>query len=372
MKKNRPSVSLLLAVAGALFTLPASGADRPERTPPGGPGGQPFPVGGAPMPNTGPTPRAREVRPPGAFTRPFTAPLPGPGEKEVVTFLGVETVPISPTLTAQLGLPNNSGLVVNTLVPDSPGAAALKQHDILLKLDDQLLVDRNQLSVLIRNHQEGDEVTLTYVRAGKQATTRVKLTKREVPKMAAAFESGFGHGGGDAIFYGPAHGAFEVAVPGPDAPGGREHVDRVLSLIHGPGAPGAGPGGAARIQIDGRAGAGFRAMRVNPGNSTLMFSDDAGTLELTMKDGTKTLNAKNPKGESLFSGPVTTPEERKALPAEVRERLEKLEGMQDVTFRTDGDFQGAEMRVMRPSAQGIALPLPPPNLPAVERAPVFF
>ena len=50
----------------------------------------------------------------------------GDGEKESVTFLGVETAPVSATLTAQLGLPEGAGLVVVHLVPDSPAAVTLK------------------------------------------------------------------------------------------------------------------------------------------------------------------------------------------------------------------------------------------------------
>src|SRR5438445_6856304 len=38
------------------------------------------------------------------------------GEKEIVAFLGVDTAPVSPTLSAQLGLPEGSGLVVNHLM----------------------------------------------------------------------------------------------------------------------------------------------------------------------------------------------------------------------------------------------------------------
>ena len=63
------------------------------------------------------------------------------GEKESVTFLGVETAPVSPTLTAQLGLSEGTGLIVNHVVPDGPAAGALKPHDILVKLDDQILIE---------------------------------------------------------------------------------------------------------------------------------------------------------------------------------------------------------------------------------------
>ena len=86
-------------------------------------------------------------------------------------------------------------------------------------------------------------------------------------------------------------------------------------------------------------------------------------------DGAKTLVAKNAQGDQVFSGPATPPEERKAIPPDVREQLEKLEGMHGVTFRTDGDFQGAETRIMRPAGRGISLP---ESQRAVRPAPVVY
>jgi serine protease Do len=288
----------------------------------------------------------------------------GEGEKESVTFLGVITTPVSPTLSAQLGLTAGSGLVVNHLEEKSPAEPALKEHDILLKLDDQLLVDQHQLSVLIRQHKEGDEVTLTYIRAGKQATAKVKLGKHEVPKMSAVFTQPLFNGGGNGFAW--AQGGdnkFEVAVPGADGPRERADVDRVLELIESHG------GQPTVMRIDHANGPGFRAMSINTGNSNLVYSDDDGSLELTVKDEKKSLVAKNKKGEQVFAGPVNTPEERKALPGDVRARLEKIEGMREMSFHTDGAFQGAETRVLRPQPRGISLPLPAPQ-PA--RPPLFF
>ena len=262
----------------------------------------------------------------------------GPMDYENVTFLGVETAPVSKTLIAQLNLPNNAGLVVVHVVPNSAAAGALQENDILLKLDDQILIDQHQLMVLVRNHKDGDEVTLTYVRSGKQATARVKLTKHDVPKFSemdhdlpAAF----------APFAEPGEsGRVRVLARRP----GDEHaVDTVLGLMHE-----APSDDEVRVHIDRKSGPAVRAMRVNPANSNIVYSDDNGSLELKIKDGRKILVAKNAKGDTVFNGPVTTPDERKALPGDVRERLEKLESTENMTFRTDGDFEGAETKVLRP------------------------
>lgn len=297
------------------------------------------------------------------------------GEMESVTFLGVETGSVSPTLAAQLGLTEGAGLVVNHIVADSPAVGALKVHDILLKLDDQILIEQRQLSVLVRGRKEGDEVTLTYLRGGKQATAKVKLAKREVPKATALFNyaipSGsatwFGHGAGGA---GGAGGrGFEIQSLPSDVLGNREEVNRVLSLIDGAGAP-----GQRRISIARAAGAGDRniSVTVNTGNSRIISEDEQGSLELTIDDGQKQLVAKNANGEQLFSGPVNTPAERKALPEEVRVRLEKLEDMKQFSFKTDGEFKGAETKILRPRGQGISLPVPVSPAPAAKRPSLFF
>lgn len=280
-----------------------------------------------------------------------------PIEKETVPFLGVETSPVSATLTAQLDLPSGSGLVVHIVVPDSPAAGVLRPHDILLKFDDQILIEQRQLAVLLRQRKEGDEVTLTFVRAGKRESAKVKLVLHEVPKLTGSFDVPW-----------PAGDTFGFALSGgtdraehawtPAAPRSADEVDHLLRLIQrGPGAPDVPPGmippPATRIFIDRGDAPGFRATSVNPGNSNLVFSDDEGSLELTIKEGRKTLVAKNAKGEQLFSGAVTTPEERAAVPAEIRSRLEQLEGMHDVTFKTDADFRGAETKTIRPLGRPI-------------------
>ena len=277
-------------------------------------------------------------------------------EKETVAFLGVEAGPAPAALAAQLGLARGTGLVVGHVAPKSPAEGVLQQHDVLLKLDDQILIEPHQLAVLVRSHKEGDEITLTYVRAGKQATAKVKLATHEVQKMSAlegAFPRAFSYatGTGDHVF--------ELRGDGLEG----EEWNRVLSLLQrSHGAPDGPPGyvpPAARMHIEDSNGPGFRAMSVNTSNSNLAYSDDEGSLDLTMKDGVKTLVAKNTKGEEMFSGPVTTPDERNALPPAVRARLEKLEGMHDVTFRTDGDFKGGETTVLPFPPREISLPAAP-------------
>lgn len=265
----------------------------------------------------------------------------GPGEMETVTFLGVSTRPLDETLSEQFGLPKETGLVVAMVSEESPAAVALKAHDILMKFNDQILIDQHQLSVLVRNQKPGDEVTLTYIRGGKQATAQVKLGQTERPKMAM-FQRAFpgpGPMGGNMQWFGTA--------PGMAA---REDVDQLLGLIDlGKDGP---PGLVRHNQVGGDR---MISVTVDTKDSNLNFSDDKGSLEVKTKDGKKELTAKNEKGEVIFSGPINTPEERKALPPEVAERLGKIESMQGFSFKTDGDFEGGEVKVVRPLGRGISL-----------------
>jgi hypothetical protein len=72
-------------------------------------------------------------------------------------------------------------------------------------------------------------------------------------------------------------------------------------------------------------GSGFTTTKIDMGKAQIVFSDDKGEMRLESVGGDKVLTAKDPKGMLLFSGPVETKEERDKMPAEVRERFEKLE-----------------------------------------------
>ncbi|HYC69567.1 MAG TPA: PDZ domain-containing protein, partial [Opitutaceae bacterium] len=223
-------------------------------------------------------------------------------EKEKVAFLGVQTAPVSRTLAAQLGLPRGTGLVVTDIVDDSPAATTLQEHDILTRLDDQILVGQQQLSVLIRNKKQGEEVTLSVYRGGKETRVKVKLGEREVPKFAA-------FGDGDAFGFG-------FALEGP-------HIERLRQL------PGMEPGqvhdvirmigrnrpgllGTPGVQVLRRGSKGATILDLPQGN--IVYSDDAGSVEVKAEEGKRHLTVKDASGKVLFQGPVNSKEDRDKLP----------------------------------------------------------
>jgi hypothetical protein len=101
-------------------------------------------------------------------------------------FLGVTGERVSPAMNSQLKLPKGLGLVVTHVVPDGPAAeAGVQKHDVLHKLDDQLLVNFEQFAVLLRLHKPGETVTLSIIRGGEPMTITATLTEREVPELSS-------------------------------------------------------------------------------------------------------------------------------------------------------------------------------------------
>jgi hypothetical protein len=281
-------------------------------------------------------------------------------EKKVpVTYLGVETDGVPRVVSEQLGLPKGFGLVVEYVVPDGPAAAGgVQQNDILKMLNDQILTEPDQLSKLVRSYTEGTTVTLTVLRKGKEEKIGVKLTKKEVPER-----SEWGHGrhfnfnfnGRDWSDFGmddlkehmnelkeqlgdQTQGVIHDAVMAAQqeaqrvrdeaqrrrdlAQQMRDQAQRVRDEVHRARDEARR---AAGINVTRNQNGGLSTTKIDIGKAQIVYSDDKGELRVEKVDGKKLLTAKDPQGLLLFSGPVETKEELDQVPAEVRQRYEKLQ-----------------------------------------------
>lgn len=207
----------------------------------------------------------------------FSAP---PVKLVKAAFLGVGVSSLrSEALRCQLGLPDGVGLVVLGVLKDGPSAkAGIVVHDVLHKLDDQLLVNQEQLAVLVRMHKVGDVVALTVIRSGKSLVLSAKLAEKMQPPLVALPSSWLSSG---------------RQVPSSDA----YPIPMYRSIVGQPG-----------VQ-DGKTG---------------VFDTGGFQLKLTRKGGRKHLVAKK-GGEVVFSGFINTDAERKAVPADVKKLLGKFE-----------------------------------------------
>ena len=281
--------------------------------------------------------------------------------KVPVTFLGVETSEVPTVVAEQLGLPKGFGLVVDYVVPDGPAAlAGVQANDILKMFNDQILTEPDQLAKLVRSNAEGASVTLTVLRKGAETKLTAKLAKREVPQRRGERRWKRGDNFGDL---GPAMedmqeqmreqlGNMQYGMIG-DAVGrareeaqrareqmriGREEARRAVeegkraveegrrAAEEGMRAAEEGMRAAAReVKVMSMDNGTMKTTRIDLGKAQIVYNDAQGEMKIETVDNKRMLTAKDPQGRLLFSGPISTKEELDKMPAEVRQRYDKLE-----------------------------------------------
>ncbi|HEX4653220.1 MAG TPA: PDZ domain-containing protein [Candidatus Udaeobacter sp.] len=269
--------------------------------------------------------------------------------KVPMTFLGVETSQVPDVVSEQLGLSKGLGLVVEYVQPNSPAAqAGLQQNDILKTLNEQILIEPSQLRKLLQTFSEGTDVTLTILRKGQEQKVTVKLVKKEMPRRHSLMLGGdhdwdFDETGdlGEEMKGLKEHlkeqlgetqrGIREAAVKAREAARrAREDAQRAAKEIR-------------MLSTDNGA---ITATKIDLAKAQVVFCDDHGEMKLQNMNGKKFLTAKDPHGKLLFSGPVETKEDLDKVPADVRQRYEKL--------------QHNDLREVAPGVQAWDMPMPPP------------
>jgi PDZ domain len=301
-------------------------------------------------------------------------------EKKVpVTYLGVETSDVPRVVSEQLGLPRGFGLVVDYVVPDGPAAAGgIQQNDILRMLNDQILTEPDQLSKLVRSFSEGTTVTFTVLRKGKEEKIGVKLSKKDVSERSDMLRGhhpnfNFNFNGHDWSNFGmedlkehmnelkeqlgdQTQGIIHDAVMSAQAEVQRaldqaqqrkdmtqqqrdmaqhqrdmqqqmrdqmrEQAQRVRDEVRRERDEARR---AAGITVNQNKDGELSTTKIDIGKAQIVYSDDKGELRVEKIDGKKVLTAKDPKGLLQFAGPVETKEDLDKVPAEVRQRYEKLQ-----------------------------------------------
>jgi serine protease Do len=264
--------------------------------------------------------------------------------KVPVTYLGVDTSQVPTVVSEQLGLAKGFGLVVDYVEPNSPAATAgVQQNDILKMLNDQILIEPSQLRKLLQTFPEGTDVTLTVLRKGQEQKLTVKLAKKDVPQRRGDFP------GGNRDWHWDFDATGDLSEQMQDL---KEQLKEQLGDQRGiiRGAVMQAHEAARRARDDARRAAdelriffedngAVKASKIDLGKAQIVFSDEKGELKLANVDGRKLLTVKDPQGKLLFSGPVETKEDLDKMPADVRERYDRLQqnDLPTVAPRSDTD-----------------------------------
>ncbi len=227
-------------------------------------------------------------------------------KKENAAYLGISASPVTPALREQLKLTKGMGLVVDFIEPKSPAEeAGIKQYDVLQKLGDQLLINAHQFAVLVRAGKTGDEVTLTIIRQGESRQIKAKLAQKQVTALDEKNPWGSPPGpwekaeGADVTF-GYAEGPLRTELRTMQEVPVLSRVPLVGRMFQTP---------YPLVDVVGE----------------IRWTDDQNDLSLNVGRGSRKLVIKDKSGKTLFEGPIDTEEQRRSIPADVRDKAQSLE-----------------------------------------------
>ena len=244
---------------------------------------------------------------------------------EKVTFLGVSASTLPERMSEQLNLPSGIHLSIDQVSPESPAdLAGLELYDVLLKLDDQILVNSAQLKALVRMKNPGDQVNLEILRKGSPITLSATLSETDQSSMPKNSQT-FGVTNPDIFSGDPFSPDFNQFLPKLD-PSIQDLLKRhgfsQLPMID---TDSSGFDPDSPLHGSNSNSGNVQSFTYSSEKKQITTSDEQGTLEYTLKDNQKHLRATSPEGKVLFDGSITTDEERKKLPPALKKRLEKIE-----------------------------------------------
>jgi hypothetical protein len=250
--------------------------------------------------------------------------------------LGLRLARASEVLRQQLALGRGAGLVVEEVAPGSPAdRAGIRQHDVLVLLDDQMLLLPEQLAALLDSDADA-AAECTLLRGGMRV--KVPLGSRpdgDRPALAAG-TSAAGQAAPARQPPTPAERAAASAVrtaakPSP-GPGLRPAASSLALVQPRDQAATRGPGTQPR---DSQADTVPSLRRPQPAPPAAPRGKDAGDETLVRQDpdcqiklsrGAETrLVVIDSRGRILFNDQIDSPENRRLVPPMVKQRVEEME-----------------------------------------------
>jgi len=95
-------------------------------------------------------------------------------------WLGIYTQTVDEDLMEAFNLDTDYGVIVKSVIPDSPAdEAGIKQGDIILKFDGRRVNNADDLVEYVGRHRSGDKVDVVIIRDGDKETLAAELDSRE-------------------------------------------------------------------------------------------------------------------------------------------------------------------------------------------------
>lgn len=108
-----------------------------------------------------------------------------------LAFLGVEIIPVDSVIAEQLEIPGGGGILIKSVVPDSPAEnAGLERGDVIVSLANRPVKDMGSFRKVMATLSPGDNVRLGYIREGKRNFVYVELADQPAILKTAAQDTG--------------------------------------------------------------------------------------------------------------------------------------------------------------------------------------
>lgn len=99
------------------------------------------------------------------------------------SFLGVQTVDLTPELREHFGVPRDAGVLVAKIVAESPAASNLEVGDIISAVDGEDIVSPSDLARAVGRLESGDVIELEIWRQGTILQLQATLVERQGPAV---------------------------------------------------------------------------------------------------------------------------------------------------------------------------------------------
>jgi serine protease Do len=109
-------------------------------------------------------------------------------------YLGVFPQDVTPDLTAEFNLPDQSGALVGDVVTNTPAQkAGIKSGDVITEIDGKKVADANSLRLMVSDLTPGTKVTVKLLRDGREKTVTLALAElSEQPGKSGGGQKGSG------------------------------------------------------------------------------------------------------------------------------------------------------------------------------------
>lgn len=247
-----------------------------------------------------------------------------------VAYLGVATEPVSPAIGRHLGF--GEGVGIEVVHVDTAGAArgVLEEGDILVRFNDQLLVNHEQLAVLVRRQKPGDKVTLTFYREGQSRSAEVKLGKIDDQRLAPIPRGGAGGLPGGQFGWPPD--ALRRWMEQFENRAWRPFSRRWMAPEdEGEDEPEASPPPRADLRIQ------------THSSAIISESRDGVNITVSVQDGHRTAKIVK-EGQVIFEGPVNEDAELAKIPDEYRDHVSEMLRRVRIEVRSSGISEPSEKK----------------------------